>query len=304
MNEESYLLQMQEKRERIEGILERYLLDESALPGSLPKAVNYSLKAGGKRIRPILMYESFRVFGGRGAIIEPFLAAIEMIHTHSLVHDDLPAIDNDDYRRGKKTTHAVYGEALGVLSGDALLNLAYETALQAFEYVDKDCSPVRVAAALRLLAGKSGIRGMIGGQGVDVENEKNHIYSLDQKTLDYIYENKTAALIEAPLMIGALMAGADKGSVALMEQVGRKIGLAFQIRDDILDVTGTVETIGKPAGSDDRNDKTTYVTLFGVEAAENIVKRLTDEAVRLLDTLPKEAVFLKEMLLRMASRKN
>ena len=304
MTDELFSLQMQEKKERVEAIIHNYLLEEDAFPGSLASAVNYSMNAGGKRVRPILMSESYQIFGGKGAVIEPMIAAIEMIHTHSLIHDDLPAIDNDDYRRGRKTAHVVYGEALGVLAGDALLNLAYETALQAFAYEDLMCPPDRTVAALRILAEKTGIRGMLGGQGVDVENEKNHIVSLDQKTLDYIYENKTSALIEAPLMIGAVMAGADKGSVKLMEQVGHLTGLAFQIRDDILDVTGTLESIGKPAGSDTKNDKTTYVTLFGVEKAEAEVRRMTQEAVCLLDTLPGDTEFLTKMLLGMASRGN
>lgn len=292
--------ELNQKTEMTEAIVLRFLPKEEGFAKVLIEAVNYSMKAGGKRIRPLLMFESYKMTGGSHAVIEPFMAAIEMIHTQSLIHDDLPAIDGDLYRRGKKTTHAVYGEALGVLSGDALLNLAYETALGAFSYPD---DKLKTAEALVLLARKTGIQGMLGGQSVDVTNEKNEIFQVEKEMLDYIYLNKTAALVEVSLMIGATLAGASKGEVACIEQIGRKIGLAFQIQDDILDVTSTIEELGKPVFSDAKNNKTTYVTLLGVEGAKAEVERLTSEAIRLLDTLPGEKEFMRELLSYLAFRK-
>uniref|UniRef100_I5AUS6 Farnesyl diphosphate synthase n=1 Tax=Eubacterium cellulosolvens (strain ATCC 43171 / JCM 9499 / 6) TaxID=633697 RepID=I5AUS6_EUBC6 len=292
--------EFQKRKAEAEEIVCRYLPDEKEVPGKLTEAMNYSMLAGGKRIRPVLMLESYRMCGGDAAVVEPFMAAIEMIHTHSLVHDDLPAIDDDEFRRGKKTTHAAFGAALGVLAGDALLNYAYETAMTAF-----DCcqDPAKVARALRVLAQKTGIGGMLGGQSVDVENEKNGVFQLERKTIDYIYVNKTAALLEAPLMIGAILAGADEKTVSAMQEIGHRAGLAFQIADDVLDVTSTLEELGKPIGSDEKNNKTTYVTLMGVEGAREEAERLTREAVELLASMDGEHEFLKELLLFMADRR-
>lgn len=292
--------ELERKKNQADEIIRRFLPAGDLFPKKLVDAMNYSMEAGGKRIRPILMMESYHLFGGDSAIIEPFMAAIEMIHTHSLVHDDLPAVDNDDLRRGKPTTHAVYGEALGILAGDALLNYAYETAIQAFFYTE---DKRLVINALRVLARKSGVEGMIGGQSIDVENEKAGNPAMDVETLDYIYLHKTAALLEAPLMIGAILAGAEKGEIDCMEQIGRMSGLAFQIQDDILDVTSTAEELGKPIGSDKKNEKTTYVTLLGVNGAAQKVEQLTDEAVRLLDTMSGDSEFLRELVHSMASRR-
>ena len=236
---------LREKTKQANDVVMKFLPEEEGFPKLLLEAMNYSMRSGGKRLRPLLMQETYRVFGGTDQAVEPFMAAIEMVHTHSLIHDDLPAIDNDDYRRGKKTNHAVYGEALGVLSGDALLNYAYETALKAF---DCENSPERVAAALKILARKTGAYGMLGGQSVDVMNEKHHRAEIDRTMLDYIYENKTSALIEASMMIGAVLAGAEERQVEIVELAAKKTGLAFQIQDDILDATGTTEELGKPAG--------------------------------------------------------
>mgnify|MGYP000168585427 CR=1 FL=1 len=296
----SFKEELDRKTKEVESVILRFLPKEEGFPKKLIEALNYSIKAGGKRIRPLLMWESYQMYGGNHAVIEPFMAAIEMIHTHSLIHDDLPAIDGDLYRRGKKTTHAVYGEALGVLSGDALLNLAYETAIGAFSYPDDKQKTIE---ALAVLARKTGIRGMLGGQSVDVTNEKQEVHQMEKEMLDYIYLNKTAALLEAPLMIGAILGGASRGEVSCLEQIGRKIGLAFQIQDDILDVTSTTEELGKPVFSDEKNHKTTYVTLLGVEGAGKEVERLTSDAVRLLETLPGEKAFMKELLNYLALRK-
>ena len=296
----SFKEELEQRREEAEAVIRAFLPKEEEKSAHLVEAVNYSMTAGGKRIRPILLHEAWKMFGGSGETVRPFMAAIEMVHTHSLVHDDLPAIDNDNLRRGRPTTHARYGEALGLLAGDALLNMAYEAALQAFSLPGAE--PSRVAEALRILAEKTGYRGMLGGQSVDVENEKNEVFTLKKEELDYIYLHKTSALLEAPLMIGAVLAGADSVQTAAMEQIGRSTGLAFQIRDDILDVAGDQELIGKPVGSDQKNHKTTYVTLFGLDGAEQEVQRQTGLALETLRTLPGDSSFLQSFLQSLAVR--
>ena len=281
----------QKRIESIESILEKYLPVQEGYQKIIMEAMEYSLMAGGKRLRPMLMKESFTLFGGEGEIIEPFMAAIEMIHTYSLVHDDLPAMDNDEYRRGRKTTHVVYGEDMGILAGDALLNYAFETACRAFDMVPE--KSFCIGQALKILAGKAGIYGMIGGQVVDVK-ESGHILTGDM--LDFIYRLKTSALIESSMMIGAVLAGADTGDTEKMEKIARRIGLAFQIQDDILDVTSTTEVLGKPVHSDEKNEKTTYVTWKGLEESKEEVSRMTEEAVRELRTMQADGGFLEELL--------
>ena len=248
------------KTKEIEAIIYRYLPEETGYQKTVISAMNYTMKAGGKRLRPMLMDETFRMFGGTDrSLIEPFMAAIEMIHTYSLIHDDLPALDNDDYRRGRKTAHVVYGEAMAILAGDSLLNYAFETAAKAFDGTSKD---IQTAKAFRILTRKPGIYGMIGGQTADVEGEGHPV---DIDTLLFIHENKTGALIECAMMIGAVLAGASKEEVSEIEMIARKIGIAFQIQDDILDLTSTAEELGKPVGSDEKNEKNTYVSLTGLE---------------------------------------
>lgn len=266
----------------IEAILDKYLPVKEDYQQIIMEAMEYSVKAGGKRIRPLLMQESYRMFGGQTGVIEPFMAAMEMLHTYSLVHDDLPAMDNDDYRRGRKTTHVVYGEAVGILTGDALLNYAYETAAKAFDYAESAADYERISAALRIFMKKAGIYGMIGGQTVDVMNEGK---AVDAGMLDFIFRLKTGALLEASLMIGSMLAGASEEAVSVMEQIGNRIGLAFQIQDDILDVTGNEKEIGKPVLSDEKNHKTTYVTLYGMEKAIKDVENYTEEAARMLEQI-------------------
>ena len=275
----------------VEEVLKKYLPAKEGYQSVIMDAMEYSLMAGGKRLRPILMLESFRLFGGEGEAIEPFLAAIEMIHTYSLVHDDLPAMDNDDYRRGRKTTHIVYGEDMGILAGDALLNYAFETAMKAFDDDPANC--IRTGKALKILAQKAGIHGMIGGQVVDVK-ESGHAIPGDM--LDFIYRLKTGALLEASMMIGAVMAGASGVDVEAVGKIAGKIGLAFQIQDDILDVTSTTEQLGKPVHSDEKNEKTTYVTWKGIEDARREAARLTEEAVRELKRFPSGDDFLEQLL--------
>ena len=284
----------------VQEILYRYLPEETGEQKTLLEAMNYSMKAGGKRLRPLLILLSFEQYGGAGDLAYPFMAAMEMIHTHSLIHDDLPAMDNDEYRRGRKTTHIVYGEAMAILAGDALLNHAYETAAGAFRLCGDDPALMaRTARALQILSQKSGITGMIGGQSVDVQMEG---LPLTEGQVDFIYELKTAALIEASLMIGAALAGAGEQEIALQEQIGRRVGLAFQIRDDILDVSGDQATLGKPIGSDEKNNKTTYVTLRGLEQADDDAKKLTREAEELLRSCPKRHAFLEALLASLAGR--
>lgn len=283
-----------------EKIIRSYLPAEEGFAKTMAEAMNYSMLAGGKRLRPVLMEAMYRALGGTSAIICPFMAAMEMIHTHSLIHDDLPAIDNDEYRRGKKTTHVVFGESAAILAGDALLNYAYETALKSFALTESCEEMRRVAGALETLANKTGIYGMLGGQSVDVENNGKDI---DQEMLDYIYENKTSALIEASLMIGAVLAGEEKQVLEDVRKAGSKIGLAFQIQDDILDVTSSQEELGKPVGSDEKNHKVTYVTLKGIEKAAEEAEKLTQEAIAVLEQLPGDTAFLKELFLSLMNRR-
>ncbi|HIT67203.1 MAG TPA: polyprenyl synthetase family protein [Candidatus Merdisoma merdipullorum] len=291
----SFREELQKKTEEIEGILKEYLPEETGFQKTVLEAMNYSVLAGGKRLRPMLMQETYRMFGGEGKLVEPFMAAIEMIHTYSLVHDDLPAMDNDEYRRGKKTTHAVYGEAMGILAGDGLLNLAFETAAEAFTM---EVSP-RTARAIQILSRKAGIYGMIGGQTVDVESEGQ---PLSREKLDFIYRLKTSALIEASMMIGAVLAGASDQEMAAMESVATDVGVAFQIQDDILDVTSTLEVLGKPIHSDDKNHKTTYVTLEGLEKAREDVKVISERALATLDSLKYKNKFLEELIRMLITR--
>ena len=287
----SFKEEYQKRIELIEDILEKYLPEQKGYQRIITEAMEYSLMAGGKRLRPMLMRESFELFDGRGGLIEPFMAAIEMIHTYSLVHDDLPAMDNDDYRRGRKTTHVVYGEDMGILAGDALLNYAFETACSAFELEPE--KSLMIGRALKILADKAGIYGMIGGQVVDVK-ESGHKITGDM--LDFIYRLKTGALIEASVMIGAVLAGASDEEILKIEEIAGKVGMAFQIQDDILDVTSTTEMLGKPIHSDEKNEKTTYVTLRGIEESRKEVKRLTSEALDTLKGLKYENAFLNELL--------
>lgn len=282
----------------IETRIKGFLPEQYEYQKTIVEAMSYSVLAGGKRLRPMLMEASYQMFGGEGEELDAFMAAIEMIHTYSLVHDDLPAMDNDLYRRGKKTTHAVYGEAMGVLAGDALLNFAFETVADAMV---RSAGDMRVAKAFAVLAKKAGIYGMIGGQVVDVESEKKG-QQIDRDCLDFIYRLKTGALIEASLMIGAILAGASEEEVSLMEEAGTKLGLAFQIQDDILDVTSSLEVLGKPIGSDARNEKATYVAFEGLEKAGAEVERLSREAVAILDGFKRDHTFLRELFMYLIHR--
>ncbi|MDY2700134.1 MAG: farnesyl diphosphate synthase [Lachnospiraceae bacterium] len=282
------------KTSRAESVLKKYLPEETGYQKKVLEAMNYSAMAGGKRLRPILMEESFLLFGGKGKVVEPFMAALEMIHNYSLVHDDLPAMDNDEYRRGRKTTWNVYGDGMAVLAGDGLLNLAFETAASAFDMVADQDMVKRVAEAIKVLGRKSGIYGMIGGQAADIEAESGT--QITEELLLFIHENKTAALIQAAMMIGAILAGAERSAIEAMERSAYNIGIAFQIQDDILDITSTTEVLGKPVGSDEKNHKLTYVTLHGIEQSKAQVEKLSDEALGILSSFENRNTFLEELV--------
>lgn len=292
--------ELQKRTGYAEEVLEKYghVLEDS-YQKTVMDAMEYSLYAGGKRLRPVLMYETYKMCGGKGTLIEPFMAAIEMIHTYSLVHDDLPAMDNDEYRRGKKTTHIVYGEDMAILAGDALLNYAYETALKAFDKSKNKHD--RIVRALKVLTDKAGIYGMVGGQTFDVEAENKNL-ALNEEQLLFIFGLKTSALIESSMMIGAILAGADDKTVDTIEQIARNVGIAFQIRDDVLDVISTQDILGKPIGSDEKNNKTTYVILKGLDTATSDVVAYTAKAEELLASLPYESEFLRELILSLNER--
>ncbi len=284
----------------IETVIKENLINEkdsTLLQKDIFEAMNYSILSGGKRLRPMLLLECLRLFGGNDRDSWEFMSAIEMIHTYSLVHDDLPAMDNDEYRRGRKTTHVVYGEAFGILAGDALLNYAFETGLKGIVNNSYRDNAVK---ALKILADKAGVFGMIGGQVVDIKNDDKCV---DLETLDYINELKTGALIEAAMMMGAALAGASDEKIKLMEEAGSYIGRAFQIQDDILDVTGTSEILGKPVLSDEKNNKSTYVNLLGIKGASDKVKELSEKAVNIFDGIDAKNQFLEELIISLIYRK-
>jgi geranyltranstransferase len=308
MDEVQFKEALNEKSTQVESLLKEYLPKEEGYQKKVIQAMNYSLMAGGKRLRPILMYETYRMLGGKGKEIYPFTAAMEMIHTYSLVHDDLPAMDNDEYRRGRKTTHVVYGEAFAILAGDGLLNYAFETALKAFSFCDPE-EPTelsvqyeRIGRALQVLAKKAGIYGMIGGQNADIEAEAQ-TKPLSREQLLFIHEHKTAALIQAAMMVGAILAGAEEKEVSLIEKCAYNIGVAFQIQDDILDVIGDSEELGKQVGSDEKNHKQTYVTINGLEKSQREVAELSREAVTILEQLPGDQEFLTQLILMLIDRR-
>lgn len=289
MNE--FKQELAERAEQVDRLLASFLRPPEGYQKRLFRAMNYGVRAGGKRIRPIIMSEVCEMCGGTDvAALGPFMGALEMIHTYSLIHDDLPAMDDDDYRRGRPTTHKEFGEAMGILAGDGLLNLAYETAFRAFSsYTDRQY----IMSALNVLGRKAGMHGMVGGQSVDVETNGKFV---DEDMLLYVYRTKTAALFEAAFMIGGILAGVSEEEEKLLERAGTGLGLAFQIQDDVLDVTGNEELLGKPLHSDEKNEKTTYVSLFGMEASQRKIQDYTDEAVACLEQFGGEKEFLLDLI--------
>jgi len=290
----------------VDSLVKEYLPPVKGLQTTVIRAMDEAVENGGKRIRPIFMYEACRMFAEACgeekdqwiSDIAPFMAAIEMIHTFSLIHDDLPCMDNDTLRRGRPTTWYTYGEAMGVLAGDGLM---LEAMTAAGKCAADSSNPARAAEAVRILGEKSGPRGMLGGQSVDVEMTGK---PLTEEQLDFIYRLKTGALIEASLMIGAIIGGATQKEAEIMEKIGSCVGIAFQIRDDILDETSTAEELGKPVHSDEKNLKTTYVSLFGLEKAEAEVQKLSAEADALLEELPGDKSTLRGLIGMLVDRKN
>ena len=305
--------ELKNKVSEAESVIKSYMPDVIDMQHTVLEAMEYTISAGGKRIRPVLMKACYDMLGGNDKLIEPFMAAIEMIHTYSLIHDDLPALDNDDYRRGRKTAHVVYGEAMAIIAGDGLLNYAYETASKAFLMIDEadidDVAGVkeeitkrkRVEKAMSILARNPGVYGMIGGQVVDVELTGQ---TLSKEQLEYIYNNKTGALIEAAMTIGAVLAGATDELVDKISKTAYNIGMAFQIQDDILDETATFEELGKPIHSDQDSGKVTYVTIHGMDEARDKVKSLSESAIDTINELKGDGEFLKELVKFLIHRKN
>lgn len=283
---------LESKRKYAEEVVKEYLPVAEGYQEKVLEAMEYAAMAGGKRLRPVLMHECYKLFGrsnksgGSKKMVEPFMAAIEMIHNYSLVHDDLPAMDNDELRRGKPTTWRKYGEAMAILAGDGLLNFAFETAAKAFDAAESEQELRACAKAMQVLTVKAGVYGMIGGQTADIlaENDTN----VTEDNLLFIHKNKTAALIEASMMIGAILAGASEQDVFDMEKAANNIGVAFQIQDDILDITSTAEVLGKTVGKDEKSDKLTYVKLHGLDESKRQVKLLSEEAITILQDVADE----------------
>lgn len=264
-------------------------------PEIIYEAMSHSVFAGGKRLRPIIMLSACECAGGSIDDAIDFACAIELIHTYSLIHDDLPAMDNDDFRRGKPTCHKVFGEDIAILAGDALLNKAFEI-MSSTAVLKND---IKYTKAMAVLADAAGTNGMVGGQVVDVTSENKKIGT---ETLLYIHEKKTAALITAAVVCGAIIGGASEENSDIFRKIGKNIGIAFQIKDDILDITSSTEILGKPVFSDEKNNKTTYATMFGIEKSEKDLKKMSLEAVDMLDKFGKNSEFLKNYFIKLVDR--
>ncbi len=287
---------LKEQIDFIDRYLDKYLAEKENPQNIIYKAMRYSVFAGGKRLRPILMLNVCKMCGGDVNEVIPFACALEMIHTYSLIHDDLPAMDNDDLRRGMPTSHIKFGEATAILAGDALLNRAFEVVS---EY-DGD-NVKRAMKAINMLAASSGTEGMIGGQIVDMESEGKEI-TLDE--LRYLHLNKTGAIIRSACTIGALMGGGSEDEIEAVDEFAKNLGVAFQIQDDILDVTGSEEELGKPIGSDAEENKNTYVRLVGLEKSRELSEEYSENAKKALDIFGERAQFLKELTDYLINRKN
>jgi len=291
-----FLQELEEKIVEVNKSLNKYLEEKDCAQKTIYQAMNYSLNAGGKRIRPVLLIAAAELMGAESTSVMPFACAIEMIHTYSLIHDDLPCMDNDDLRRGKPTNHKVYGEAMATLAGDALLNYAFETMLK-----NSQLSPNMTLAAMSEIATSSGIEGMIGGQVIDIESEGK---TIDAVTLMTMHLHKTAMLIIAAVKVGALLGGGSREDLIAMEEFGRYLGIAFQIKDDILDVTGNEEILGKKTGADNLNEKSTFVSIYGLEQSEKMLLDYTEKAQEVLSQYGEKAHFLIELSKFLLSRNN
>ena len=288
---------LEQKAKQIDEYLEQYLPLEKEYPSIIFEAMRYSVFAGGKRLRPVLLFSACEALDGDIKKAIPFACAIEMIHSYSLIHDDLPAMDNDDYRRGMLTSHKKFGEAIAILAGDGLLHHAFEIMSDACV---KYCSNETVKA-MQAIAHGAGVFGMLSGQVTDVISEGKQI---DEKTMYFIHKNKTAAMLQGALKAGTLLAGGTEQQVKMMEQAGEKIGVAFQIADDILDVTSTFQELGKPVHSDEKNEKNTFVTMYGIKASQKMVETLSEEAITIFQKFGKKADFLIELTQYLMKRKN
>lgn len=283
----SFEARLEEKKALIDEYMKN-ILPKNETAGEIVRAMDYSVNAGGKRIRPIIAIACAEALEGSAEAVLPYAAALEMIHTYSLIHDDLPCMDNDDLRRGRPTNHKVFGEGMATLAGDALLNYAFETALGA------DTESEKKLKLIKIIADASGVYGMIGGQVLDMEGEKR---KLSPDEITHMHDMKTGALIKAAAKIGAVSADAPED---VFLTYAENLGLAFQLKDDILDVTQTTDKLGKPAGSDEKNDKSTFVTLYGLKGA----KKLLDEATeRAISSLPSDCEFLRELARYLLTRK-
>lgn len=281
----------------IEAAIERFLPQEKVEEQQLVDAVRYSLNLKGKRVRPSLTLAFAELCGGDVDAAMPFACAVEMVHTYSLIHDDLPCMDDDDFRRGQPANHKVFGEDIALLAGDALQSMAYAAMLS-----DEAIAAVggeRAARAARILAEKSGLLGMVGGQVIDLSMEHK---TVDIELVQLMEEKKTANLIEAACMMGCVVAGADDEKITAAECYAHSIGLAFQIMDDILDVTSTAEELGKPIGSDADNEKNTYMSLLGIDRCRALVKLLTDEAIEALTVFEGDTSDLAEFAVALSNR--
>lgn len=286
-----------QKMDLVNKHLDSYLVNKDNYQKIIYDMMRYSIFAGGKRLRPVMAIASCEMLGGDINEVMPFACAIEMIHTYSLIHDDLPAMDNDDYRRGKLTSHKVFGEGLAILAGDALLNKAFETILE--QTLEKNINTARAMKAMAVIANASGTEGMIGGQVVDIESENKQI---GRDILNYMHLHKTAALIIASVKVGGIMAGGSEEEIKLLESYGRNVGLTFQIKDDILDVEGSKSKLGKEVNTDAKNNKSTFVSLLGIDKAKQELKDLTDESLKVIEHFGKKNEFLKQITLYLAGR--
>ena len=289
---------LKEKRKSVDSFLNKYISAKKKrkdCPKHLAEAMGYALTAGGKRVRPILAIASYEAAGGTAESILPVASSIELIHTYSLIHDDLPAMDNDDLRRNKPTTHRAFGEAEAILAGDALLTDAFNIISEA------DAKPTLLLKVINELSYGSGPEGMVGGQSMDILLEGK---KADKKRLLYIHTHKTGALIRASIRIGAIMANASPAKLEALTDYGEKIGLAFQVTDDILDVTGTMEEMGKPTGSDNSKGKNTYPSIFGLDESRKIAKKLVNDSLKALKGSGKKAGPLEEVANYILARRN
>lgn len=288
---------LSDKKKKVEEHLYTYFSGFSGLQQTVFQAADYSLKAGGKRLRPVLLLEACRLFGGDEEAAMPFACAMEMIHTYSLIHDDLPAMDDDDFRRGKPTNHVVYGEGMAILAGDALLNYAYELMIR--ETMQAGSKKDACLLAMNEIANAAGVYGMIAGQVVDLESEQKQV---PLETVNFIHAHKTGAMITASLVAGALCGGAKDADIAVIRHYGRNIGMAFQIIDDILDIVGDQEKLGKDIGSDEEKQKSTYPSLLGLDESRRIAHELLRESKEILDGYGEGADFLKALSDFLANR--